>query len=75
MAFGRRGERRYSLPLLVRQSGTYGLSAKEGRRITEDVVAAVQDGWPDAVTEAGLSARDRDRLWGRQILNPALHYD
>ncbi|TCL81770.1 MULTISPECIES: type II toxin-antitoxin system HipA family toxin [unclassified Rathayibacter] len=75
MAFGRRGERRSSLPLLVQQSGTYGLSTKQGRRITEDVVATVHDGWHDAVTEAGLSARDRDRLWGRQILNPALHFD
>jgi len=75
MAYGRRGERRSSLPLLVEQSGTYGLSRRQGRSVADDVVSAVHEGWHDAVSEARLSDRDRDRLWGRQILNPALHYE
>ena len=34
----------------------------------------IRDDWDDGRDLAAMSAADRDRLWGRQILNPyALH--
>jgi hypothetical protein len=36
----------------------------------EQLIAAVEDNWISVCEEAGLAAVERDRLWGRALLNP-----
>jgi hypothetical protein len=36
----------------------------------EQLIAIVEDNWRRVCNEAGLATIERDRLWGRALLNP-----
>ena len=45
------------------------------RAMIEQLIAAVHDNWPSVCEEAGLATVERDRLWGRALLNPFCFQD
>jgi serine/threonine-protein kinase HipA len=51
-------------------SDTYLLSANEAKDLIDYQVDTIRAEWADAADVARLTAAERDRLWGRQILNP-----
>lgn len=77
MAFGRgdRGAKVSNFAALVRESETYGLSAAEGRDIIDHLVSTIRDSWDDAAEVARLSAADKQKLRGRQVLPRAAFFD
>jgi len=74
MAYGRDGQRQSSFPLLAEHAGAYGLTAALGQEILERVESGIREHWSEAADRARLTARDREYLWGRQVLNPAFRY-
>lgn len=46
------------------------LSRAKAREIFEAQKRVIENSWQDVTEEAGLSAVDRNLLWGRQFLNP-----
>lgn len=70
MAFDRAGTRESTFTAALRAAPVYGLTQQQGRDRIEAIVDSVRAHWDDA-TEAGrLREADRQRLWGRQFLNP-----
>jgi serine/threonine-protein kinase HipA len=51
-------------------SDTYLLSANEAKDLIDYQVDTIRAEWAEAADVARLTAAERDRLWGRQILNP-----
>lgn len=68
------GSRSSQIATCVRAAGHYLLGADAAAHIADDVVDHVRAGWPDAADRAQLTQTERDRLWGRQILNPFTFY-
>ena len=50
--------------------GKFQLRESDARTMIEQLIAAVEDNWISACEEAGLTTVERDRLWGRALLNP-----
>ena len=50
--------------------GKFQLLEADARVMIEQLIAAVEDNWLDVCEEAGLAPVERDRLWGRALLNP-----
>lgn len=50
--------------------GKFQLRASDARTMIEQLTAAVEDNWISVCETAGLAAVERDRLWGRALLNP-----
>lgn len=75
MAYGRDGERLSSFPRLAGQAEVYGLTRARGKEILDQLEADIREGWDEACEAGRLTKRDREYLWGRQVLNPALRYD
>lgn len=73
MAIGREGQRESRLSVCRDASETYLLTRSEAGDIIDRVVATIGDEWEAAADTAGLTAQERRRLWGRQILNPSIH--
>jgi serine/threonine-protein kinase HipA len=48
---------------------TYLLSKAEAREIIDHQVDTIRSEWHEASEVARLTSAERDRLWGRQILN------
>jgi len=74
MAYGRDGEKQSSFPRLVEHAGVYGLSRRDAQAVVDRVEAVINDHWTDAADLASLNQRDREYLWHRQVLNPAIRY-
>ena len=55
--------------------GKFQLRAADARAMIEQLIAAVHDNWPSVCEEAGLATVERDRLWGRALLNPFCFQD
>ncbi|HMR13944.1 MAG TPA: HipA domain-containing protein [Arachnia sp.] len=72
MAYGRGGERRADLRMLVGVSQVYGLPASEAVEVVDAVVTAVEEGWEEAADAARLTEADRAALWHAMILNPGI---
>jgi serine/threonine-protein kinase HipA len=51
-------------------SDTYLLSSNEARDIIDHQIDTIRTEWDEAADAARLTSVERDRLWGRQILNP-----
>jgi serine/threonine-protein kinase HipA len=51
-------------------TNTYLLSQTEAKGIIDYQVDTIRSQWSEAADAARLTAAERDRLWGRQILNP-----
>jgi len=65
------GERNLSqLSLCLDAAPTFQLAREEAEAIIVGQVDAIVGKWRSACDEAGLSAVDRNLLWGRQFLNP-----
>ena len=70
MAVGRGGQRQSRLDVCRAACETYLLDRTEADELIEHQVTVVREEWDDAADAARLSAVERDRLWGRQVLNP-----
>ena len=71
-----RGHNRASrLGLCVAASDIYQLDRVTARERIDSMIAVIEREWDDAADEGGLTRAERDRLWRRQFLNPAIDYD
>ena len=71
MAIRRDGYRYSQLAGCIAAAGdTYLLSKNEAKGIIDRQVDTIRSEWPEAADVARLTSVERDRLWGRQILNP-----
>jgi serine/threonine-protein kinase HipA len=70
MAIRRDGYRCSQLAGCVAASDTYLLSRSEAQDIIDHQVATIRSEWDEAADVARLTPVERDRLWGKQILNP-----
>ena len=50
--------------------GKLQLRESDARALIEQLIAVVEDNWRRVCDEAGLATIERDRLWGRALLNP-----
>ena len=69
MAIGRDGQRESRLQVCRDACETYLLNSREANEIIEGQVEGIRMQWDEAAEESGLTAQDKQRLWGRQILN------
>ena len=70
MAIRPDGYRYSQLAGCVAASDTYLLSKNEAKDIIDHQVDTIRSEWDEAADVARLTSVERDRLWGRQILNP-----
>ncbi|MEZ5262481.1 MAG: type II toxin-antitoxin system HipA family toxin [Acidimicrobiales bacterium] len=75
MAIDRGGRRASRLRLCRESAALYHLTDAEAADIIEHQLTVIGEQWPDAAERAELTAVERAALWGRQILNPAIHFD
>lgn len=74
MAFGPSGDRLSQVARCIMHSAQYHLTAGEAREIIDHQVSVIRRDWDDVCDRAAMTQVDRQRLWGRQFLNPyALH--
>jgi serine/threonine-protein kinase HipA len=59
----------------VDRCGLYGLSRTDATGIVDHQIDVINAEWEDASDAARLTLRERDMLWGRQVLNPYCLYD
>jgi serine/threonine-protein kinase HipA len=50
--------------------GKFQLRESDARAMIEQLIAVVEDNWVAVCEEAGLATVERERLWGRALLNP-----
>ena len=50
--------------------GKFQLREPDARTMIEQLIATVEDNWLAVSDEAGLATVERNRLWGRALLNP-----
>jgi len=50
--------------------GKFQLREAEARSLIEQLIAVVEDNWSNVCDEAGLDTVERNKLWGRALLNP-----
>ena len=50
--------------------GKFQLRKSDARAVIEQLKTAVEDNWVEVCQEANLGTLERDRLWGRALLNP-----
>ncbi|WP_166347351.1 type II toxin-antitoxin system HipA family toxin [Phytoactinopolyspora limicola] len=74
MAFDRDGTRESTFAAAVRAAPVYGLAVPEARERVTRIVDSIHDNWDEAADISRLTRADKDRLWARQILNPATSY-
>lgn len=77
MAYGRgdRGAKVSNFAALLAESETYGVRAKEGREIIDRLTSSIDENWDAAADVARLSAADKKRLRGMQILPRAAFFE
>jgi serine/threonine-protein kinase HipA len=70
MAIGRDGSRWSRLTTCVAAAATYLLSEEEARATIDRQIEVIRGEWDAVSRSAGLTPADRERMWGRQLLNP-----
>lgn len=75
MAFGSNGDRFSQVIRCVAHAPTYHLAASEARDIVDRQLSTVHEEWDDVCDRAEATEAERERLWGRQFLNPYALYD
>lgn len=75
MAITRTGDRRSRFSVCRASAAEYLLSRGEADVIIDEVRSVIHDQWADAADQCRLTAAERARLWGRQILNESVDYD
>lgn len=74
MAYGDGGDRLSQIARCVAHSSIYHLTVAQAREIVDRQIAVITEEWSSVCDQAELSTADRDRLWGRQFLNPFALY-
>lgn len=74
MAFGDDGDRLSQVARCVAHAGIYHLTLEQARDIVDHQIAVIHDEWASVCDRAELTKADRNRLWGRQFLNPFALY-
>jgi serine/threonine-protein kinase HipA len=74
MAITRDGRRESRFSTCLEAAEIYHLTRAQAADVIEHQVTVVTEQWDDAADAAELTDTDRDQMWGRQILNPAIHY-
>lgn len=69
MAIGREGQRESRLAVCRDACETYLLTRQDAEEIIEGQIEVIRTQWDEAADEAQLTAQDKQRLLGRQILN------
>ena len=75
MAFGPDGTRMSQVERCIAHASTYDLTVPEARGIVDHQIETIRNEWESVCDDARLATVDRDRLWGRQFLNPYALYD
>ena len=70
MAFGTGGDRLSQVARCVRHADVYHLTTGEARDIVDSQIEIIHRDWNAVCDRASAPPVERDRLWGRQILNP-----
>ena len=70
MAFGAGGDRLSQVARCITHAGYYHLTEQQAREIIDHLITMIRDDWADVCDLAAMPAADRQRLWGRQFLNP-----
>ncbi|WP_420625153.1 type II toxin-antitoxin system HipA family toxin [Candidatus Poriferisodalis sp.] len=74
MAYGPNGERLSQAARCAEHAHIYHLDSHDAQAIIDSHIDTITEHWQDVCDAAQLSQADRERLWGRQFLNPfALH--
>lgn len=74
MAITRDGRRESRFATCLDAAEIYHLSRAQAADIIEHQVTVIAEQWDAAADAAELTDADRGQMWGRQILNPAVHY-
>lgn len=74
MAIGREGQRSSRLSVALAAAEIYHLTHVQAQEIIDRQLGTITDEWSAAADQAELTALEREQLWGRQILNPSIHY-
>lgn len=72
MAYGRNGERLSRVAGCVEHAHNYHLTPDEARSIAEQQISTIRENWSEVCDLAGLTATQREQLWGRQFLNASV---
>ncbi len=75
MAFGDDGDRLSQVSRCIAHAGIYHLTVEQAREIVDHQITVIHDEWTPVCDQAELTNTDRNRLWGRQFLNPFALYD
>ena len=75
MAYGPDGDRLSQVARCIAHAPTYRLSPAEAASIVEHQIDVIRNEWHAACNRAELTNHQRQRLWGRQFLNPYALYD
>jgi serine/threonine-protein kinase HipA len=74
MAIGRNGQRASRLSVALDAAEIYQLTRAQAQAIIDHQVSVITNEWNTAADLAKLTTVERAQLWGRQILNPSIHY-
>jgi len=69
------GERTSQLRVCRRVAGEFLLGGAQADAIIDRVRATVADDWDEVCDQVGLTAAQRDTLWGREFCHPYIGYD
>ena len=75
MAFGDDGDRLSQVARCITHAGIYHLTARQARDVVEHQISVIHDEWVSVCDQAELAMAERERLWGRQFLNPYALYN
>ena len=75
MAFSTNGDRMSQVVRCVAHAPVYHLTTEEAREIVDHQITVIHSEWDTICDRAAMTQADRDRLWGRQFLNPYALYD
>lgn len=75
MAIDSKGTRTSQLSVCLNAAHEYHLDAGEAADIVDSQISVITSEWSDAADAACLTELERAQLWGRQILNPFIHYN
>jgi serine/threonine-protein kinase HipA len=70
MAFGRDRDRTSQVARCLRHATAFHLSTDAARDIIDKQIGVIHDAWDEVCEQAGASRIERERMWGRQFLNP-----
>ncbi len=74
MAFGADGDRLSQVARCITHSPIYHLTTGQAREVVDHQIAVIHSEWEAVCDLAAMTQADRNRLWGRQFLNPYALY-